>query len=55
MSARKRESGAKYKKIRAEKEEKEAALLKKVPKLEKFFGKKDADAGRMFSFLVLYF
>jgi len=34
---RKRESVAKYKKLRDEKEEKEAELLKKVPKIETFF------------------
>jgi hypothetical protein len=34
---RKRESGRRYKKLREEKEEKEAELLKKVPKIETFF------------------
>lgn len=50
MDGRKRESGAKYKKIRAEKEEKEAAVLKKIPKLEKFFAPKEKpdNAGKVF-------
>jgi len=36
---RKRESGAKYKKLREEKREREDQVLKKVPKLDKFFSK----------------
>jgi len=37
MASRKRESGAKYKKLREEIKEKEAETLKKVPRLESFF------------------
>lgn len=43
MDGRKRESGAKYKKIREEKEEKEAAVLKKIPKIQSFFSPKLKD------------
>ena len=34
---RKRKSGAEYKRLREEKAEKEAAVIKKIPKLQSFF------------------
>ncbi len=60
MDGRKRESGAKYKKLRDEKEERESELLKKIPKIEKFFTPKpkqkadNTDTG-MLKFCELFF
>lgn len=34
---KKRKSGAEYKRLREEKAEKEAAVIKKIPKLQSFF------------------
>lgn len=59
MDGRKRESGAKYKKIREAKEEKEAAVLKKIPKIHSFFSRSSKSieniAGKIFKFLTLFF
>ena len=53
MDGRKRESGAKYKKLQEEKEQKQAAVLKKVWKIETFFTPKQNDnAGKIFQYSI---
>lgn len=54
MDGRKRESGAKYRKLREEKEQKEAAVLNKIRKIDTFFtpkqNKNDENAGKIFQY-----